>query len=159
MTNSPVAVLIAATAIASAAVGGVYYAFSTIVMHGLNRTGPTEAIIAMRGINTEAVANPPFLLMIFGPGLLALVVGAVAVSQLGRPGSWYLLAGAILGVLGVLVTMVFNVPLNEHLDRVDLADAAAEWQAYFGNWTAWNHVRAGSGLGAAILMLIGLRYR
>ncbi len=91
--------------------------------------------------------------------LLALAVGIVAVVQIGRPGSWLLLAGAILGVLGMIVTMLFNVPLNDHLDRVDLADAATEWQAYLSSWTAWNHVRTGSGLLAAVLMLIGLAYR
>ena len=110
-------------------------------------------------MRVRADANPPFLLMNFGSGLLALAVGIVAVVQIGRPGSWLLLAGAILGVLGMIVTMLFNVPLNDHLDRVDLADAATEWQAYLSSWTAWNHVRTGSGLLAAVLMLIGLAYR
>ncbi|WP_280833070.1 anthrone oxygenase family protein [Mycolicibacterium frederiksbergense] len=159
MTNNPVVVLTAAAAIASATAGGIYYAFSTFVMNGLNRVGPVDAITAMRGINTEATANAPFMVMFFGSALLALAVGVVALTQIGRPGSWYLLAGAIFGVLGVIVTMLFNVPLNDHLKRVEMTDAAAQWQAYFTNWTAWNHVRAGSGLAAATLMLIGLGYR
>ena len=83
----------------------------------------------------------------------------VALTRIGGPGSGWLLAGAIVGVLGVLITLLFNVPLNNHLDRVDLADAAAEWQAYLSSWVAWNHLRAGSGVAAAVLMLIGLGYR
>ncbi|MGA5541684.1 DUF1772 domain-containing protein [Mycobacterium sp. NPDC051198] len=159
MTISPVVVLVAIAAIASAAAGGIYYAFSTFVMRGLNRTGPVEAITAMRGMNAEANTNAPFLMMLLGSALLALVVGVFAVAQIGRPGSWFLLAGAIFGVLGILVTMLFNVPLNNHLDQVDLADAAAEWHAYLTTWTAWNHVRAASGFISAVLLLIGLRYR
>lgn len=159
MTISPVVALTAAAALGSAASGGIFYAFSTFVMRGLDRTGPVAAITAMRGMNAEANANAPFLLFLLGSALLSLTVGVVALTQIGRPGSWFLLAGAIFGVLGVLVTMVFNVPLNNHLDQIDLADAAAEWQAYFTTWTTWNHVRTASGFLGAVLLVIGLRYR
>lgn len=159
MTINPVVVLAAAAAIGSAAAGGVFYAFSTFVMRGLDRTGPVDAVTAMRGMNAEANANAPFLLFLLGSALLSLIVGVTAVAQIGRPGSWLLLAGAIFGVLGVLVTMLFNVPLNNHLDQIDLADAAAEWQTYFTNWTAWNHVRTASGFISAVLLLGGLVHR
>lgn len=159
MNPSPVIVLTAVAALASAAVGGIFYAFSTFVMRGLNRTGPTDAFTAMRGINAEANANPAFLLFFVGSALLALAVGVVALIQIGRPGSWLLLAGAIFGIVGFVITMVFNVPLNNRLDRADIADAAAEWQSYFTAWTAWNHVRTGTGFIGAVLMLAGLAYR
>lgn len=159
MTISPVVVLVAVAAIGSAASGGIFYAFSTFVMRGLDRTGAVAAITATRGMNAEANTNAPFLLFLLGSALLSLIVGVVALTQIGRPGSWFLLAGAIFGVVGVLVTMLFNVPLNNHLDRVDLADAAAEWQAYLATWTAWNHVRTASGFIGAVLLLIGLAYR
>lgn len=159
MNFSPVVLLTAVAALASAAVGGIFYAFSTFVMRGLNRTGPAEAFIAMRGINAEANANPAFLLFFIGSAVLALAVGVVALARIGRPGSWLLLAGAIFGVLGLVVTMVFNVPLNNRLDRADIADAVAEWQSYFSAWTAWNHVRTGTGFVGAALMLAGLAYR
>lgn len=159
MNLSPVIVLTAIAALASAAMGGIFYAFSTFVMRGLNRTEPTEAFIAMRGINAEANASPAFLLFFLGSALLALAVGIVALIGIGKPGSWLLLAGAIFGVLGFVVTMVFNVPLNNRLDRADIADAAAQWQSYFTAWTAWNHVRTGTGFVGAALMLAGLAYR
>ncbi|MCV7360613.1 anthrone oxygenase family protein [Mycolicibacterium neworleansense] len=159
MTISPVVVLTAAAALGSAAAGGIFYAFSTFVMRGLDRTGPVEAVTAMRGMNAEANTNAPFLLFLFGSALLSLIVGGTAVAQIGRPGSWILLAGAIFGVLGVVITIAFNVPLNNHLDRIDLADAAAEWQNYLTSWTAWNHVRTASGFIGAVLLLISLRYR
>ncbi|MGV9801317.1 anthrone oxygenase family protein [Mycobacterium sp. NPDC003449] len=156
MNSSPVIILTALTALVSAAVGGIFYAFSTFVMRGLDRTDPVDAITAMRGMNAEANANPAFLVLFTGSALLALAVGIVALTRLGRPGGWLLLAGAIFGMLGFVVTMAFNVPLNEHLDRVDLADAGTEWRSYFSSWTAWNHVRTGGGLLGAALLTAGL---
>jgi uncharacterized membrane protein len=164
MNTSPVVILTSLAALASAAAGGMMYAFSTFVMRGLDRTGPVDAITAMRGINTEANANPAFLLGYFSATILALVVGVVAVVKLNQPGSWWLLVGAIFGILGAVITMVFNVPLNNHLDTLNpeglsVADAAREWQAYLSPWMAWNHVRTATAFIGAALMLVGLRYR
>jgi uncharacterized membrane protein len=164
MSISPVVILIIIAAIINAAAAGMMYVFSTFVMRGLDRTGPVQAIIAMRGINAEANSSPAFLLVYFGAAVLAAALGVTAALQLHQPGSWYLLVGAVFGVLAVVITMAFNVPLNNHLDGVDpaglsVADAAREWQAYLSTWTAWNHVRTATGFVAAALMLIGLRYR
>jgi uncharacterized membrane protein len=164
MNTSPVVILTSIAAIASAAAGGMMYVFSTFVMRGLDRTDPIEAITAMRGINAEANSNGAFLLAYFSATILAIALGIVAVVQLRQPGSWWLLAGAVVGILGAIITMVFNVPLNNHLDGVNpvglsAAAAAREWQAYVSTWTAWNHVRSATGIIGAALMLVGLRYR
>ena len=164
MNMSPVVILTSLAAIASAAAAGMMYVFSTFVMRGLDRTGPVTAITAMRGINVDANSNGSFLLAYFGATLLAMAVGVVAVIQIRQPGSGWLLAGAIFGVLGALITIAFNVPLNNHLDTVDpaaisLADAAREWTAYLSTWTAWNHVRTVTAVIASALLLIGLRDR
>lgn len=158
---SPVVILTTVAAIASAAAAGMMYVFSTFVMRGLDRTGPVDAITAMRGINVEADTNAPFLIAFLGASVLAVAVGVVALVQFGRPGSGWLLAGAIFGVLGAVITIVCNVPLNNHLATVDptgvsQADAAAEWQSYLSTWTAWNHVRTATAIVAAVLMLIGV---
>ena len=140
------------------------YVFSTFVMRGLDRTGPVDAITAMRGINAEANSNPVFLLGYFGATILALAVGVIAVIQLQQPGSWWVLVGAVLAILAAVITMVFNVPLNNRLDTVNpvglsAADATREWQAYFSTWTAWNHVRTVTSFVGAALLLFGIRYR
>jgi uncharacterized membrane protein len=164
MNTSPVVILTSLAALASAAGGGMMYVFSTMVMRGLDRTGPVDAVIAMRGINAEANASPGFLLGYFSATILSLVVGVIAIVRLNQPGSWWLLSGAILGILGAIITMVFNVPLNNHLGTINpeglsVADAAREWQAYFSRWTAWNDVRTATAFIGAALMLFGLRDR
>jgi len=164
MNTSPVVILTSLAALASAAGGGMMYVFSTMVMRGLDRTGPVDAITAMRGINAEANASPAFLLGYFSATILALVVGVIAIVRLSQPGSWWLLIGAIFAILGAIITMAFNVPLNNHLDTVDpdalsAADAAREWQAYFSTWTAWNHARTLTAFIGAAVLLGGLRHR
>jgi uncharacterized membrane protein len=161
MRTSPFVLLTSIAVIASAAAGGMMYVFSTFVMSGLNRTEPVEAVTAMRGINAEANASAAFLLAYLGATVLAFVVGVIAAVQLRQPGRWWVLVGAVFGILAAIITMAFNVPLNDHLDGVDPqglsgADAAREWQAFYPTWTAWNHVRTVTAFVAAALMLIGL---
>jgi len=161
---SPLVILTSLAAIASAAAGGMMYVFSTFVMRGFDRLEPVEAITAMRAINVAANSNPAFLLGYFAAAILSVAVGVLAVIQLRQPGSWALLVGAVLGILAALITMAFNVPLNDHLDAVNpvglsAADAAREWQAYLSTWTNWNHVRTATSFIAAVVLLIGVRYR
>ena len=42
-----------------------------------------------------------------------------------------------------VVTMVFNVPLNDALAAADTSspEAASLWARYLKDWTFWNHVR------------------
>lgn len=164
MTTNILTIATVVAGVGISAVGGICYAFSTIVMRGLDRTGPVEAITAMRGINAQANASAPFLLMFFVPSLIAIGIGVAAALRLGQPGNAYLLAGAIVAVVPALVTIVFNVPLNNRIDAVDptglsIADAAREWVAYLGPWTTWNHVRSAAGLAAGVLLALGLHTR
>lgn len=163
MTASPFVILTSVAALAAAAAAGMMYVFSTFVLRGLDRTGPVDAITAMRGINAEANTNAPFLIGYFGSAILAVAVGVMAVVKWGEPGSVWVLVGAAFGVLAAIITIAFNVPLNNHLDTVDpaglsIAEAAREWREYYSPWTAWNHVRTATSITAAILMVIALRY-
>lgn len=164
MSTSPYLVVTAAAAVTSAVVGGIFYAFSTFVMSGLDRADPADAIAAMRGINAEAQANAPFLMMFVGSAALALGVGIAAIVGRSQPGSGYVLAGAVLGLVPFIVTVAFNVPLNDHLAAVDpsglsAADATREWRAYLVPWTAWNHVRTVTPVLGSVLLLVGARMR
>jgi uncharacterized membrane protein len=154
MTNQTVTLLAGTSAVASAAAGGMMFVFSTFVMRGLDRSGAVEAIDAMRGINAEAKSNGPFLLVYFGAALLAVAVGVIAARDVRAPGSLWLLAGAVLGVLGALVTVAANVPLNEGLDTATASPQV--WQAYLTSWVRWNHVRTVASLAGAALTMVAV---
>ncbi|WP_319429512.1 DUF1772 domain-containing protein [Mycobacterium sp. RTGN5] len=157
MSSTPVVFLTTAAAVGAAAVGGLFYAFSTFVMRGLDRTGPADAVTAMRGINAEAQANAPFLALFFGSALVAIVVGIAALGQLRLSGSGWILAGALLALVPLVVTVAVNVPLNDRLAATGVT--AIAWPDYFRVWTLWNHVRTVAPLLGSVLMVIGVRLR
>lgn len=147
------------SALGSGLMAGVFFAFSSFVMNALARLSPTQGIYAMQSINV-AVLNPIFLLAFFGTAAACVLVMITALFSWNEPGLAYLLAGSALYLVGtILVTVVFNVPLNEALAlaRPDSADGACLWTRYLSAWTAWNHARTGASLAAAASFMMALR--
>jgi uncharacterized membrane protein len=147
--------LIVCTAIACAAMGGVFFAFSTFVMQALRRLPPAQGVAAMQSINVTAV-TPIFMTVLFGTAAASVMVGLRALLDRHGPTSSYLIAGSLSYLIGTIgVTIALNVPLNNALAAVDPSsgDAARLWMKYARSWTAWNHVRTASGLIAAVLLM------
>jgi uncharacterized membrane protein len=148
--------LILCTAIACAAMGGVFFAFSSFVMQALARMPPAQAVAAMQSINVVAV-TPVFMTALFGTAVTCVVVGIGAVTDWQGVRSAYVLTGSLSYVIGsIVVTIACNVPLNNALAGLDPkgSDALVFWPRYVRQWTAWNHLRAFSGFAAAALLLI-----
>lgn len=71
----------------------------------------------------------------------------------------YLLAGGTLYLVGtILLTIVYHVPRNEALARVEPHGPGTEghWSRYLSGWTVWNHVRTAAALAAAATFIIAL---
>ncbi len=150
--------LIVGTAIASAAMGGVFFVFSTFVMAGLKRLPPAQGIAAMQSINITAV-TPPFMTLLFGTAAACVAVAVNAVIEWRSSVSSYLVVGSLCYLIGCVgVTVVFNVPLNNALAKANpsSSDTLLLWTTYVRTWTAWNHVRTVTGLVAAALLLMAL---
>ncbi|TIT65868.1 MAG: DUF1772 domain-containing protein [Mesorhizobium sp.] len=123
--------------------GGVFFAFSNFVMPAFARLPAAGGIAAMNSINVTVI-TPMFMTALFGTGLICLVLVAGAIIGWSQPGSFWLLAGALIYLVGnPIVTMVFNVPLNDALAAVDPASSngAAVWSDFLRDWVMWNHVR------------------
>ena len=136
------------TALGSATVGGVFFAFSTFVIKALAQLPAAQGVAAMQHINV-VVINPGFMGVFMGTLLLSLACVVVALMT----ASLTLLAAGLLYAVGTFgVTMAFNVPRNNRLARLEATspDAAAYWPAYVREWTRWNHVRTGAALAAAV---------
>jgi len=91
--------------------------------------------------------------------VLALFLGFGALRHMGDARAMWIVAGAGLYVVGtVVVTMVFNVPLNNALAAVDPAssEGAAVWADYLRTWTNWNHVRTLAALAASGAFIFAL---
>jgi len=149
-------VLILLCALGAAVVGGFFFAFSTMVMRALGALPVPNAVAAMQSINIVAV-KCQLMPAMFGTALACLILGGASLVRWGSPGSLWLLAGCVIYLVGVVgVTMFFNVPLNDALAAVDPSSQAAVklWGDYLPNWTAWNHVRAVTGMIAAAALVV-----
>lgn len=151
--------LLFVAALGSGLAAGVFFAFSTFVMSGLARLPAPAGIAAMNAINVTVV-TPIFMSLLFGTALVVAVVGVLALMNWHMAGSAYALIGALLYLAGVIVvTIVFNVPLNDQLAAVapESAVGAELWQNYLSAWVGWNHVRTMAPLASMALFILAMR--
>lgn len=159
--NSLVFVLTLLAALGSGLIAGAFFAFSSFVMGALSRIKPDAGIAAMRSINI-VVINPLFMLAFIGTAMNCLGLAVYSLFSWQGTGSLLLLIGCALYFVGTfLVTIVFNVPLNNELAVVDpeSSDGAEVWKRYLANWTMWNHVRTTAALVATVTLTLALVYQ
>lgn len=137
---------------------GIFFAFSTFVMAALARIPPEQGIAAMNSINITVI-NPWFFSVFFGTPIVCAILAVMALLKWSEPGTALILAGCLIYILGSLVvTMVFNVPLNNALAAVTSAagEGGALWTRYLSEWTFWNTVRTIAPLLAMLLFIIAM---
>jgi uncharacterized membrane protein len=146
------------TALGCGLIAGVFFAFSVFVMSALARLQPAQGIAAMQSINIMAIA-PLFMMVLFGTAAACLFLAISSLSKLPQPVAIYLLLGSLLYLLGtIVVTIAFNIPLNDALAKVEpnSPEGASLWASYLTTWTNWNHLRTISALMAAALLTVAL---
>ncbi|MDQ8730601.1 anthrone oxygenase family protein [Bradyrhizobium sp. LHD-71] len=131
------------SALGSALMAGLFFVFSNAVMTAFGKLSPATGIAAMQAINIW-ILNPVFAAVFFGTAAFSALLAIAALLNLGHAWSLPLLAGSLCYLFGApLVTMIFNVPLNNRLAAAspETAEAARLWAEYLRIWTAWNHLR------------------
>lgn len=144
--------------IAYALVAGVFLTFSDFVMRSLAATEPSGGIEAMQQINRK-VFRTLFMVLLIGMAIVSPLMAAVTVLQGSGPATTWIIAAAVTYVVGTFgVTVVFNVPMNERLDRMahDSAVAAAYWHRYVPAWSFWNSIRTLASVASAVFMLMAV---
>lgn len=99
------------------------------------------------------------MLALFGTGAAGIALSVVALRHLDQSWAGYLLVGAGLYLVCVVLTIAYHVPQNNALALVDPTGPAATtaWAHYLSRWTVWNHVRTISALGGATAFVLALR--
>jgi uncharacterized membrane protein len=131
-------------ALSTGLMGGVFFAFSSFVIKALARLPLPHGIEAMQSINLTAI-NPLFMAAFFGSTAVCVLLAVYSLVSSPQHGVTYLLVGSLFYLVGAfLTTVLFNVPLNNALARVDPGSIAGAtlWARYLTRWSAWNHVRA-----------------
>ena len=136
---------------------GVYLTFSTFTMAGLQRLPASQGAAAMQAINLEA-PTPGFMSIFFGTAVVSLALAVLAIVDFGAPGSSMVMAGAASYLATIVITGLYNVPLNDRLAAVEArsSEGVATWQAYQRRWTRGNHVRLAASAASAILLTLSL---
>lgn len=142
----------------AALIAGTFFGFSAFVMGALGRIAPAAGIAAMQSINI-VVINPVFLSVFVGTAALGVCIALAALFLLPDISAIYALTGGLLYCVGTfLVTMRFNVPLNNELAAAnpDSAEGQRVWARYLSDWVWWNHARTIAALAATALFALAL---
>ena len=147
---SMISILLWFCALGCGLLAGLYFAFSVFIMSALDRLGPAAGAAAMNSINgviLRSLFMPVFLLT----SLASPVLAAIGVLRWGEAGAGLLIAGGLCHFVGMfVVTMAFNVPLNNQLQSSQAAEVEANWRRYVVAWTRWNHVRTAASIASAV---------
>ncbi|MGX1369673.1 putative membrane protein [Streptomyces canus] len=128
--------VLGAATVATGLIAGTFYVFACAVMPALSRSDDRVYVQVMRDIN-EVIQNPVFFLSFLG----APVLTAVAAWQArGRGRRGWVWTALLASALAFLVTVAFNVPLNDALAGTGSYGALRE--EFEDPWVAWNVVRA-----------------
>ena len=115
--------ILAATALASGLIAGLFYSYSCSVNPGLGALSDQHYLAAMQSIN-RAILNPVFFFSFMGT-LILLPLSTY--QHFGTARFYWLLAATVVYVIGTFgITMFGNVPLNEALDKFNITAVPAQ---------------------------------
>jgi uncharacterized membrane protein len=137
---------------------GIFFVFSNSIMHALAQLQSQQGISVMQAIN-KTILNPLFFVVLLGTAAICILLAVSLPWRWYQPEAAYLLSGSLLYLIGaMLVTIVFNVPMNKSLETIKPGsiEAADMWTSYLTSWTAWNHVRSVAALLAATFFILAL---
>ncbi len=149
-------VLLFITALFTALIAGLFFAWEVSVIVGLKKVSNRSFVETMWHINRR-IQNPVFLTVFMGCSLLLPLCTYWSFDPDDSSSNW-LVAATLCYLLGVMAVTIFgNVPLNNQLDLIDLEKADNEIlsnarQAYERPWNRFNRIRTIF----AILSLISL---
>jgi len=153
--------LIVSGAIGAGIAAGVYFAFSTLVIGGIRKLTSAQAISAMQAINKAAPANPLLMLVLFGTGIVCVLLLIAGFQHRHDPAAIWQIVGAALYLVSVLILVGYHIPHNDALMKVDpnAAGANATWSHFITPWLVWNHLRTLAAAGGTVSLVLALRAR
>ncbi|MCE2613852.1 DUF1772 domain-containing protein [Flavobacteriaceae bacterium D16] len=142
---------------------GLCFTWSNAVTTGLANLDDLSYLRAFQQMN-RTILNPTFFLVFFGPVFLG-GLGAFLTRNAHPTTFWLVLTATLLYFFGVgLVTVFGNVPLNELVDKAELAEtgveAAASLRKKFENpWNTYHYVRTYISALSFLLLLVSLIWK
>lgn len=139
---------------------GLCFTWTNAVTPGIGQLDDLGFLRSFQEMN-RSIINALFIVVFFGP-----LFGHLLTVYLHRSASgtiiWLYILAALLFILGVVLVTVFkNVPLNEIVDKTDLAASSVEdlralRQKFEMPWRQWHMVRTVSSVLSFALLLISI---
>ena len=156
---SPFEAVLIVTAYLCSLVAGFLLAFAVVVMPGIRRLDDGAFIRAFQTIDRVIQNNQPLFMLMWVGSVLSVIVAAVAaIWALTGIDRVLLIVAAVAYLLCVQApTFVVNIPLNNHLQKLDvgvMTEAAQHRarEAFEARWNRSNAIRTA----CASLVSIGL---
>lgn len=131
------AILLTVSSVALAGIGGLYYSFACAVMPALRKVDDATFVRTMTQINA-AIQNPWFASS-FAGAFVALTATGIYTWTNGLTVAMPVTIAWILYSVTLAITMAFNVPLNNRLDRDAVPGNEGRARGTFESaWTRWN---------------------
>jgi len=118
-------VILLFTTLLTGILAGVFFTWTNAITPGIGRLNDVSYLKAFQHMN-RTILNPLFYIVFMGPLLLSL---AATYVHKAYPAYilWMLIVATVIYFLGVfMVTILGNIPLNDMLDKTNLADISLE---------------------------------
>jgi uncharacterized membrane protein len=139
---------------------GLCFTWSNAVTTGLSKLDNLNYLEAFQQMN-RTIINPTFMVVFFGP-FIAQTASIFLLKNISNTIFYMMLGATLLYFFGlVLVTIFGNVPINEILDKTNLAEANTTQlqqlrNAFENKWSQFHFIRTVSSCISFILLLITL---
>ena len=149
-----------------ALVTGFIFTYAVVVMPGLAKLDDKDFIRAFQVTDGIIQDNQPlFMLVWVGSIISVLCTMATAFITLGGIESWLIIAIGAIYLLGVQgITISIHLPLNNHLQRLDIDNlditSLHDERVMFENrWIYFNSVRTAIAFSVSLILLIIIALR
>jgi uncharacterized membrane protein len=146
-------------------VAGFLFGFAVVVMPGIRKLGNREFLRAFQEMDGVIQRGQPLFGVVWVGSVLAVIAALIlGMGQVGGQERIALIVAAGVYLLGVqLPTFVFNIPLNNELQALDIGSAdeavcSSARERFEPRWNRWNAIRTAlATLTSAILVTLLLR--
>lgn len=155
-------ILLITSAFLCSLVAGFLFAFAAVVMPGIKNLNDKNFLRAFQVMDRIIQNNQP-LFMIVWPGSIVVLIVTVVYGFTYLDGTNILLlhVAAFIYLIGVqLPTIIFNIPLNNklqtlNLDSLNPDDLKSAREEFEPRWNRWNKIRTSlSGLSTFLLLIL-----
>lgn len=129
-------------------VAGLVFTFAIIVMPGIRGLGDHDFLQSFKAMDSVIQNNQPIFIFVWlGSAVTILISAVLGIWQLQGLDRLLMLAACVIYLLGVqLPTIAVNVPLNNHLQSLNLTAMSEESllearEKFEPRWLRWNFIR------------------